>query len=290
MFTFIDRFVMQQQVATTKEKTAPASGVRPTLPPAMNSPPVPAMAPSKVVEDVKGLQKAAKDMHKKLREQEEKMNLIMKSSGDNSTKMDEILSALRGGAGPSGLGHNSKAATQVQEGTGDDEVEEYDEDENIFENNDFYDEMLDREGDEDMEAESDSITKFSKGSGEVAKRVAPSPLGLQVWAQARKTSTDYGPDEWKVVSLQPYIKKYMLHHEALPFKAHEPDHNVEPLEWKREKDLEKQLLTIQNAVGAAANMVTSQLDGFDDMVASITATVKEYQVWNSVMINDSSDH
>ena len=42
------------------------------------------------------------------------------------------------------------------------------------------------------------------------KRVAPSPLGIQIWGQAWRVSNDYGPEEWKAV--------------------HEVDHNVEPLE------------------------------------------------------------
>ena len=75
------------------------------------------------------------------------------------------------------------------------------------------------------------------------------------------------------MKLQYFIKRYTDHPKALPFKAHEVDHNVELLEWKKEKDLEKCLLVLQGAVGAAANMTTGLLDSCDEMIASILETV-----------------
>ena len=116
-----------------------------------------------------------------------------------------------------------------------------------------------------------------------------------------QVSSEYGPEEWKQVCLQSTIRKYTCHPDARLFRAQDPDHNVEPLgngkyilfhflmlfnlEWKKEKELEKQLMTLQGAVGAAGHMVTEVLDLCDDLATNLGTTVKEYNNPNE-MIED----
>ena len=239
---------------------------------AMAAAPIPSVAPKAIQKDIASLQKAQREMTLKINAQSAKIDTAIDKLGkETNDKMDTILEAIAGRSGPSKptvAGQELFTLAEINDDASEHERDDYDDPFKSDEEKD--DKEKDKVSDVD---EMVDLSAFSKGGKEIENRIAPSSLGIKVWAQARRVSAEYGPDEWKSAKLQFFIKKYTNHPKALPFKAHDVDHNVEPLEWQKEKDLEKNLLVLQGAVGAAANMTAGVLDVCNEMIASILETV-----------------
>ena len=92
----------------------------------------------------------------------------------------------------------------------------------------------------DQEDEEDSVLLSSRFAGK-KQRFVPEQMQVFVWSQARKTSSDFSPDEWRTVNQASLVKSYNSHPEAAMFSAPAADAECPDLCYKDKKDLEKQV-------------------------------------------------
>ena len=148
-------------------------------------------------------------------------------------------------------------------------------DDSIDKDNPFESEVeKDEEGDDYQDKEHMLTSVFEMPDSKKAK---PSEEGLQQWKRSRKMGEDFNQGDWKTCNMKNFVSRFTMHPEAEPFRAQEPDHNVEMLEWKKEKDLEKQLKLLQSYSGAMGHALTRQLSDYDSMIAGLVVTIKEFQ-------------
>jgi hypothetical protein len=92
-----------------------------------------------------------------------------------------------------------------------------------------YDKVDDGSDDEDDSNLMDYVHKKAK------KRIEPSMETVQLWGQYRKKTTDFRPDDWRIMGGLPNVKSYTDHPAAVMFKAPEVDPQAPTLKFKDKK-------------------------------------------------------
>ena len=92
-----------------------------------------------------------------------------------------------------------------------------------------YDKVDDGSDDEDDSNLMDYVHK------KVKKRIEPSMETVQLWGQYRKKTTDFRPDDWRIMGGLPNVKSYTDHPAAVMFKAPEVDPQAPTLKFKDKK-------------------------------------------------------
>ena len=87
----------------------------------------------------------------------------------------------------------------------------------------------------------------------------PSELQLEMWSRVLKLDPSYGDTAWKTTSVSGLLKKWTSHPAASDFTAPKPDSGLIPLHFQDQKDLEKQLVALQNAAGGVGAVATRAL-------------------------------
>ena len=76
---------------------------------------------------------------------------------------------------------------------------------------------------------------------------------IQLWAQYRKKTTYFRPDDWRVMGPQANVKFY-TNYPGVMFKAPEADLQAPSLKFKDKKDREKKMEKLQTMSGAVGHM------------------------------------
>ena len=88
-------------------------------------------------------------------------------------------------------------------------------------------------GEDDDDEEDTNLMDFVHKK--VKKRVEPSMETVQLWGQYRKKTTDFRPDDWRIMGALSNVKAYTDHPTAVMFKAPEVDAQAPTLKFKDKK-------------------------------------------------------
>lgn len=136
------------------------------------------------------------------------------------------------------------------------------------------------EGDETEESElvSDSSALDQIFESSSRQFWIPEQKNILLWNTARNMDpVNNHKEEWsKPIAVR--ARKFLTSHpSARPFLGPSPDDDAPVLRYKNQKLLEKQLFTLQGAVGAAAAALTHLLEATDLAVDNLQSTAKEYR-------------
>ena len=110
----------------------------------------------------------------------------------------------------------------------------------------------------------------------IKKKVEPSMETTQLWAQYCKKTTDFRPDDWRIMGSLPNVKAYTDHPGAGMFKAPEVDPQAPNLMFKDNKDREKKLGKLQTMAGAIGHMSCETIVDINTEMVRIGATIQNF--------------
>ena len=99
---------------------------------------------------------------------------------------------------------------------------------------------------------------------------------VQLWAQYRKKTTDFRPDDWRTMGSLPNVKAYTDHPGAVMFKAPECDPQAPSLKFKDKKDREKKSEKVQTMVGAIGHISCEMIVDINTEIVRIGNTIQEF--------------
>ena len=131
---------------------------------------------------------------------------------------------------------------------------------------------------EDPEDQDDDLAEADLGPPAGSRtRLKPTEDQLQNWLHHIKRTSDFQPDEWKVIGSLPDVKKYTTHPEAAWFAPQEVDPEAPALKYNNQKEEEKKLKTVQSHIGAVAHMVCVQLSEMSEEKATCDELRAKYE-------------
>lgn len=108
------------------------------------------------------------------------------------------------------------------------------------------------------------------------KRVEPSMETVQLWGQYRKKTTDFRPDDWRIMGTLPNVKAYTDHPGAVMFKAPEVDPQAPTLKFKDKKDREKKLEKLQTMAGAVGHISCEMIVDINTEIVRVMSTIQDF--------------
>ena len=156
-----------------------------------------------------------------------------------------------------------------------DTFDEDDDDEfnNLFTENDEVDQEQEQEHDHVEEDGNPDLVFDSSG-----KYWVPEDRHVQLWNKARNMDSEHNhKDDW-VKPIAVKTRKFLTSHPAAkPFQGPAPDDDIPVLRYKNQKLLEKQLVTLQGAVGAGAAAITNVLSAIEYATVNLQSTSEDYR-------------
>ena len=143
----------------------------------------------------------------------------------------------------------------------------------------------DGEDPQDPDDEEDESNLMDIVHKKAKKRMNPSMETIQLWAQYRKKTTDFRPDDWRVMGSMANVKSYTDHPGAVMFKAPEVDPQAPNLKFKDKREREKKLEKLQTMAGAVGHMGCELIVDINTEVVRIATTIQEFSD-PSVVIED----